>query len=155
MFCAREILQVLIIIQQNDKSTKECVAILSFSTKKWTISGRHSPNANTQNWLWIRWRKGLTGPPGRSLMGLTIRALQAPRTLPIKLKPIDIVIPYIQGLCKSIEKICVKYGIQTNIKGGSTIKNLLVSPKDKDPMVSKVGPYIGSNVVTLHVMMNT
>ena len=38
-----------------------------------------------------------------------------------------IVIPYTQGLCESIKKICGRYGIQTNIKVGSTIKNLLVS----------------------------
>ena len=48
-----------------------------------------------------------------------------------------IVIPYTQGLCESIKKICGRYGIQTHFKGGSTIKNLLVSPKDKDPMVSQ------------------
>ena len=50
-----------------------------------------------------------------------------------------IVIPYIQGLCKSIKKICGRYGIQTHIKGNSTIKNLLVSPKDKDPVIIKHG----------------
>ena len=34
-------------------------------------------------------------------------------------------------------------------KVGTTIKNLLVSPKDKDPMVnSKSVPYTGTNVVT-------
>ena len=45
-------------------------------------------------------------------------------------------IPYTQGLCESIKKICGRYGIQTHFKGGRTIKNLLVSPKDKDPMVN-------------------
>ena len=65
---------------------KQCVAILSFSTKKWIISGRHAPNVNTHNGFSRRWRKGLTGPPGRSLMGLTTRALQAPSPLPMKLK---------------------------------------------------------------------
>ena len=48
-----------------------------------------------------------------------------------------IVIPYTQGICESIKKICGRYGIQTHFKGGSTIKNFLVSPKDKDPMVSQ------------------
>ena len=66
-----------------------------------------------------------------------------------------IVIPYTQGLCEGIKKICSRYGIQTLFKGGSTIKNLLVSPKDKDPMVSQVMPSIGINVGTLPVMMNT
>ena len=50
-----------------------------------------------------------------------------------------IVIPYTQGLCESIKKICGRYGIQTHFKGGRTIKSLLVSPKDKDPMVNKSG----------------
>ena len=50
-----------------------------------------------------------------------------------------IVIPYTQGLCESIKKICAKYGIQTYFKGSNTIRNVLVSPKDKDSMVSKSG----------------
>ena len=50
-----------------------------------------------------------------------------------------IAIPYTQGLCESIKKICDRYGIQTHFKGGRTIKNLLVSPKDKDPMVNQSG----------------
>ena len=50
-----------------------------------------------------------------------------------------IVIPYTQGLCESIKKICGKYGIQTHFKVGRTIKNLLVSPKDKDPMLNQSG----------------
>ena len=50
-----------------------------------------------------------------------------------------IVISYTQGLCESIKKICRRYAIQTHFKEGNTIKNLLVSPSDKDPMVSKSG----------------
>ena len=48
-----------------------------------------------------------------------------------------IVIPYTQGLCESIKKICGRNGIQTHFKAGSTIKNLLASAKDNDPMVSQ------------------
>ena len=48
-----------------------------------------------------------------------------------------IVITYTQGFCESIKKICGRYGIQTHFRGGCTIKNPLVSPKDKDPMVSQ------------------
>ena len=48
-----------------------------------------------------------------------------------------IAILYMQGLCESIKNTCGRYSIQTHFKGSSTIKNLLVSPKDKDPMVSK------------------
>ena len=48
------------------------------------------------------------------------------------------VIPYTQGLCESIKKICGRYGIQTHFKGSNTIRNLLVSPRT-DTMVSKSG----------------
>ena len=48
-------------------------------------------------------------------------------------------IPFTQGLWKSIKKISGRYGIQTYFKGNSTIKNLLVSPRDKDPMINKSG----------------
>ena len=61
-----------------------------------------------------------------------------PATNEVKTKG-HIVIPYAQGLCESIKKICGRYGIQTHFKGSNTIRNLLVSPKDKDPMVSKSG----------------
>ena len=50
-----------------------------------------------------------------------------------------IIIPYTQALCESIKKICGRYGIQTYFKGGRTIKNLLVFPKNKDPMVNQSG----------------
>ena len=59
-----------------------------------------------------------------------------PATNEIKNKG-HIVIPYTQGLCESIKKICGRYGIQTHFKGGRTINNVLVSPKDKDPMVNQ------------------
>ena len=59
-----------------------------------------------------------------------------------------IVIPYTQGLCESIKKICGRYGIQTHFKGGRTIKNLLVSPRTKTQWSTKVVPSIGTNVGT-------
>ena len=61
-----------------------------------------------------------------------------PTTNEVKTKG-NIVIHYTQGLCENIKKICGRYGIKTHFKGSSTIKNLLVSPKEKDPMVSKSG----------------
>ena len=61
-----------------------------------------------------------------------------PTTNELKTKG-HIVIPYTQCLCESVKKFLGRYCIQTHFKGGSTIKNLLVSPKDKDPMVSKSG----------------
>ena len=61
-----------------------------------------------------------------------------PATNEVKTKG-HIAIPYTQGLCESIKKICGRYGIQTHFKGSNTIRNLLVSPKEKSPMVSKSG----------------
>ena len=119
---------------------QQCVASLSCSNGKRTTSGRLSPNANILNGFWTRWRKDSTGLPVRSLMGLTTKALQPaqPVTNEVNNKG-HIVIPYTQGLCESIKKICGRYGIQTHFKGGRTIKSLLVSPKDKDPMVNQSG----------------
>ena len=50
-----------------------------------------------------------------------------------------IVIPYTQGLVESIKKICSKYGIQVHFKGNRTLKQLLVKPKDQEPMDNKSG----------------
>ena len=61
-----------------------------------------------------------------------------PATNEVKNKA-NIVIPYTQGLCESIKKISARYGIQTHFKGGRTIKNLMVSNKDKDPIVNQSG----------------
>ena len=61
-----------------------------------------------------------------------------PTTNEVKTKG-HMVIPYTQGLCESIKTICSRYGIQTHFKGNITIKNLLVSPRDKDPMANKSG----------------
>ena len=121
-----------------------CAASLRCSNKKRTTSGRLSPNANTQNGLWTRWRKDLTSLPDRSMMG-TNSAQSANNE--VKNKG-HIVIPYTQGLCESIKKICGRYGIQTHFKGGRTIKNLMVSPRTKTLWPTKVVPSTGTNVVT-------
>ena len=111
-----------------------CASSLSCSNKKRTTSGRLSPNANTQNGLWTRWRKALDRSTRQVNDGATNCAQSANNE--VKNKG-HIVIPYTQGLCESIKKICGRYGIQTHFKGGRTFKNLLVSPKDKDPMVNQ------------------
>ena len=48
-----------------------------------------------------------------------------------------IVIPYTQGICESMKNICRKHGVAVHFKGGQTLKNILVSPKDKDTMTNK------------------
>ena len=50
-----------------------------------------------------------------------------------------IVVPYYKGLSKSLKRTCQKYGVQVYFKGGNTIKSLLMTPKDKDPLMKKSG----------------
>ena len=66
-----------------------------------------------------------------------------------------IIIPYAQGLGESVKKICKKYGIQTHFQGNRTIKNLLVKPKDKDPLDRKCGAIYWYQCGRSHVMGNT
>ena len=50
-----------------------------------------------------------------------------------------IMVPYHQGLSESFKRTCKKYDIEVHLKGGPTIKNLLMTPKDKDPILKEVG----------------
>ena len=50
-----------------------------------------------------------------------------------------VVIPYTKGISESCKKICGKYGIQTCFRGNTTIKQLLMKPKDRDPKDQKSG----------------
>ena len=50
-----------------------------------------------------------------------------------------IVVTYHQGLSESFKRICRKYAIEAHLKAGNTIKNLLMHPKDKDPLLKKSG----------------
>ena len=49
------------------------------------------------------------------------------------------VLPYYKGLSESLKKECSKHGMQVYFKRGKTIKNLLVAPKDQDPIQNKSG----------------
>ena len=49
------------------------------------------------------------------------------------------VVPYYHGLSESVKRTCNKHGVQVYFRGGVTIKNLLVAPKDQDPMLKKSG----------------
>ena len=51
----------------------------------------------------------------------------------------QVVIPYTKGIAKSFKHICGKYGIQVHFKGNTTIKQVLMKPKDKDPRDNKSG----------------
>ena len=50
-----------------------------------------------------------------------------------------ITVPYIKGLSESFKNICKKHGIQVYFRGGKTIKDLLMAPKDKDHITKKSG----------------
>ena len=51
----------------------------------------------------------------------------------------QVVIPYTKGIAQSIKQTCGKYGIQVHFKGNTTIKQVLMKPKDQDPKDSKSG----------------
>ena len=66
------------------------------------------------------------------------------------------VVPYYQGLSESIKRSCRKFGVQVHFKGGLTIKNLLMAPKDKDHILKKVvESYIDIAVIGWSVMRST
>ena len=50
-----------------------------------------------------------------------------------------IVVPYHRGLSESFKKVCSNHGVQLYFKGGTTIKNLLMAPKDQDAMQKRSG----------------
>ena len=54
-------------------------------------------------------------------------------------KSIYMVVPYQQGLSERFKNTCQKYGVQVHFKGGQTIKDLLMTPKDKDSITNKSG----------------
>ena len=116
---------------------KQFVINLSFSRKKWIISGRHSLTSGESNYA-NNQSTADAKPTNNEVMAKG-----------------HIVIPYTQGLCKSIKMICSMYDIESHFKGNSTIKNLLVFSKDTGPWKTKVGPSTGSNVGTLHMRRNT
>ena len=49
----------------------------------------------------------------------------------------QVVIPYVKGTAKSFKHICGKCGIKVHFKGNTTIKQILMKPKDQDPMDRK------------------
>ena len=97
-------------------------------------------NCKYPKWALDKVEKRLTRSSSEANDGANSKVTTGSQPIPNEVKTKGrIVISYNQGLCKSIKKICGKYGIWTHFKGNSTIKNLLVSPKDKNPMVNKSG----------------
>ena len=91
-------------------------------------------------WALDKVKKRLNKPTSEVIDQVNNQGTTVAQTVTSKVKTKGhIVMPYTQGLCESIKRICGRYGIQTHFKGGGTIKNLLVSSKDKDPMVNQSG----------------
>ena len=67
------------------------------------------------------------------------KQVTANRTSTNNQKKSYIVVPYYSGLSESIKNIGGKFGVQVYFKGGTTIKNLLMTPKDKDPIQKQSG----------------
>ena len=65
------------------------------------------------------------------------------------------VVPYYQGRSESIKRSCKKYGVQVHFRGGLTIRNLIMAPKDKDHILKKVGSYTDIDVIGWIVMRST
>ena len=61
------------------------------------------------------------------------------RTSINNLKKSYIVVPYYSGLSENIKNIGRKFGVQVYFKEGTTIKNLLMTPKDKKPIQKQSG----------------
>ena len=57
------------------------------------------------------------------------------------------VVPYYQGLSESIKRLCKTYWVQVHFKGGLTIRNLLMAPKDKDYILKKMESYTDIDVI--------
>ena len=52
-----------------------------------------------------------------------------------------IVVPYMKGLGETCKNICMRHGVEVYLRGGSTIRDLLVHPKyrDRDTILKKSG----------------
>ena len=53
------------------------------------------------------------------------------------IQKLHMVIPYYKGISESIKNTCRKHRVQVYFKGGNTIKNLLMAPKDQDTIQKK------------------
>ena len=51
----------------------------------------------------------------------------------------QVVIPYTKGVGEGFKHICGKYGTKVHFKGNTTIKQVLMKPKDQDPKDKKCG----------------
>ena len=106
---------------------------LSCYNKKKNIFRRHSIDASILHGLLTELRSSKEAQPRKE-----VTPHKLDKTT-LASKNHTMVIPYYRGLSESLKKICSRHGVQVYFKGGNTIKNLLMAPKDKDPIMKKSG----------------
>ena len=111
---------------------EQCVCKSELLNRKRTTSGKLSPNTNILNGLWTRWRKDSTGLPVRSMMGLTIKALQLPNLSPMKSK-IRVILSYPthKVFVKVSERSVVGMAFKTTSKVAEPSRAFWSSPRTK------------------------
>ena len=91
-------------------------------------------------WALDKVEKRLNKSTSETIDGVNNQGTTGAQLSPMKSKlRVTLSYPTHKVFVKASRRSVVGYGIQTHFKGGSTIKNLLVSPKDKDPMVNQSG----------------
>ena len=122
-----------------------CAVSLSCSNKKRITSGRLSPNVNTLNGLWTRWRKDSTGLPDRSMMGaLTVSNLP---TMKSKIRG-TLSYPTHKVFVKVSKRSVVGMADKHTSKVTEPSKTYWFPPRTKTQWSTKVVPSIGTNVGT-------
>ena len=122
-----------------------CAASLSCSNKKGITSGRLSPNANTLNGLWTRWRKDSTGLPDRSMIG----ALTMSSLLTMKCKTRGTLsYPTHKVFVKVSKRSVVGMVSKHTSKVAEPSKTYWSPPRTKTQWSTKVMSSIGTNVGT-------
>ena len=122
-----------------------CAVILSCFKKKRSTSGKLSPNVITLNGLWIRWRKGLTGLPGRLMMGAT--AMPSLPTMECKVRVI-LSYPTHKVFVKVSKRSVVDMASKLTSKVAEPSKTFWSPPRTKTQWSTKVVPSIGTSVGT-------
>ena len=121
-----------------------CAASLSCSNKKRNTSGRLSPNANTLNGIWTRWRKDSTGLPDRVMMG----ALTMPNLPTMKSKiRATLSYPTHKVFVKASKRSVVGMASKPTSKVAEPSKTYWSPPRTKTLWSTKVVQSIGINVV--------
>ena len=121
-----------------------CAVTLSCFKKKRNTSGKLSPNATTPNGLWTRWRKGLTGLPGRSMMGALMPILL---TMECKVR-VTLSYPTHKVFVKVSKRSVVDMASKLTSKVAEPSKTFWSPPRTKIQWSTKVVPYTGITVAT-------